>query len=353
MALVFLEGFEHYGTGATGFTNMLAGPWAEITNTGTWSIVSSPVRTGTKSLRYNAVNSTPNVLRYNKKVASDIIGVGCGVHLENLPSNVILGISVRNASNSTILSVSFNPDGSLSLYKGSFAGTLIETSDTYLTAGTFHHVEFRALIDDTVGEFELRVNGVVALQLGGLNLGTAPAKMVCFGGISGTTTPQPYVYFDDIFIWDNGGTYNNDFLGPLRVLTVFADGDGSPQDWDVTGAATGHEAIDEVPSDGDTSFISTGILNEKATFTLPELPVEVSYIAGIYLPVLSRIEEAGTGSINASIISNGLSYYGGDNQPLTSSYTYWPFTFDYDPNTDVAWTKSGFEAAAFQIEKVA
>lgn len=351
MALVFLEGFEHYGTGGGALTNMLAGAWAELTSTSGWLMVSSPARTGSKSLRFGAISSTPNVLRYNKKVASDVIGVGCGVHLENLPSNIVEGISIRDSSNTTILSVSLNPDGSLSLYRGSFSGTLIETSDTYLTAGTFHHVEFRAFIDDTVGEFELRVNGVVALQLGGLNLGTSPAKMACFGGIAGTTASQPYLYLDDIFIWDGVGTYNNDFLGPLRVLTVFADGDGSPQDWDVTGAATGYEAIDEVPADGDTTFISTGVLNEKATFTLPELPVEVSYIAGIYLPVLSRIEEAGTGSINASIISNGLSYYGGDNQPLTSSYTYWPFTFDYDPNTEVAWTKSGFEAAAFQVEK--
>lgn len=347
--LVFLEGFEHYGTNKA---NLLKGAWAQLQNDLFIDIVSSPARTGSRALHISSGVSLNTVLaRYALKTATDLIGVGFGIYLPNLPGdNTNNRVVLRDASNISILSISFNSDGSLSLYKGGMTSTdLIETSDSYLTAGTYHHVEFRAFIDDTVGEFELRVNGITAIQLGGLDLGTSPAKGVGWGNVNGGVD----AYYDDIFIWNGEGEYNNDFLGPLRVLTVYADEDGSPQNWSVIGAATAHEAVDETSPDGDSSYVGTDTIGDKCTLVLPELPAEVSQIAGIYVPVYGRIEEAGTAQINVSAIRDGQSYYGGETTPLTSSYTYWPFVFDYDPSTELPWDKAGFEDAEIQLEKTA
>lgn len=351
MSLVFMDSFEQYGSD---IANMLKGSWAALTSGGSGDItlVTTPVRTGTRALRVasGSVLNTTNA-RYALKASTDIIGVGYGLYMPNLPStNTSSYIAIVDTLNIVIFSLSYNSDGSVSLYTGiPETGTLIETSDSYLTAGTYHHIEFRAFMDDTVGEFECRINGITAIQLGGLNLGVSLAKGVSFRNSKSSVT----CYYDDLFVWTGYGDFNNDFLGPLRVLTVFADGELSPNDWGVTGAGTAHEAIDEIPADDDTSYVYADTIGDKLTLTLPELPPEIAAIAGVFIPVFGRIDEAGIGQINMSAINGGQSYYGGETTPLTTSYTYWPFIFEYDPNTETTWTKTGFEAAAIQIEKTA
>src|SRR5690606_9162603 len=263
-----------------------------------------------KSL-YHDINTT-SVSRIVFGSNTEVIGVGFGIRLQSLPAaNNRVFFNIRDVSNTEIATVCIQSDGSIEVKRGSEGGTSIEITDAVITAGTFHHIEFRALIDDTVGEFELRVNGITLIQLGGLNLGTIYSSSF---GISSAFTQ---CWIDDLFIWNGEGSLNNDFLGPLRVLTVYADGDGTPQDWSVIGATDAYDAVNEVTPDDDESYIGSDTVGDKATLTMPELPPEVSAIAGIFVPVYARIEEAGTGQINLSMISDGSSYYGGDTTPLT------------------------------------
>jgi hypothetical protein len=345
MSLLFLEGFEHYGTGSTARSRMLAGLWAQVSSQ--WSIVNTNARTGSHSLSNPGISASRDEARLVFGNDSEIIGAGFGVMLPNLPAGTDRSyISFRSSSNVSIITLCLQSDGTIALRRGNFDGTLIEVSDTVLTAGTFHHIEVRSLFDSTVGEFELRVNGITQMQLGGLNLGSNRAVSLSF------VATLCNMLIDDIFVWNGLGTTNNDFLGPLRVLTVYADSDGVPQDWSVVGATSAFDAVNDPIPDDDASYIGSTDAGDKATLGLPELPPEISAIAGIFVPVLARIDDAGTGQINVSAVSEGDSYYGGNATPLTATYTYWPFIFDYDPHTEAEWTKSAFEAASIQIEKI-
>jgi len=346
--LRFADSFDHYGS----IANMSAGLWAELTQA---SISSAQSRTGGNSLLLTGGGGgAPAIARLALNgPALDVIGVGFGIYFPALPSiNNNCLFQLASNANSPLLTMIFNPSGSITINKGDYNGSLIEVTDNLITAGTFHHIELRAFMDDTAGEFELHVNGVVQLQLGSLDLGTTKVSQSAWRrrNVGGSADPQ---YIDDIFVWDETGDFNNTFMGPLRILTTFADGESSPQDWTAVGASTIHEAIDEVPPDGDTSYAGAGTVGNKATLTLPEIPPEVDKVAGIYVPALARIDEAGTGSIVVSMISGSESINGGESTPLTTSYSYWPFAFDYDPNTNAQWTKSTFEAAKVQIEKTA
>ena len=346
MALLFADSFDHYGTGATGRTNMLAGAWAEISVGG--YTPGAGGRTGSNALRSSG---SGNVARISMNGLKSVVGVAYGVWMAALPSTTsVIGVVLRSQANNSLLAVCVTPDGAIAVKTGNvFSGTIIAISDSVLTAGTFHHVEFKAVLDDTVGSIEVRVNGVVVLNSTDLNLGTIPAAAVVFDSPS-TASGVSHAY-DDFLIWDNVGDYCNDFLGPQRVLTYFPVGDTAQADWTITGGSgPGYDAINKAVPDGDTSFIGAANVGSKSDFTLPTLPPETAVIAGVFVPVMGRIDEAGVGNIKMSMIS-GANVVSGLDINLTPGYIYSRNSFEFDPTTNAPWTKAGFEAALVRIEK--
>lgn len=354
--LRFADSFEHYGTGATGNANMLRGAWSNIISGAgvTVAINNTTGRTGTSSLMFaGGITNSQSSARFNIAGAAIVVaGFGFGLQFPNLPStNDNNYFQFRDNANNPIITLCFQSDGSISIRRGGIAGTLLAASDSVITAGTFHHIEFKVTVDTVVGEFEMRVNGITLLQLTNINLSALPVANGVFGRNSDVQAATMFI--DDVVVWDDQGTYNNDFLGPVRVMTLYASGDGVPQDWTPVGAGTAYQAINQTVPDDDTSYIGTDVINEVATLTLPTLPPEVATVTGVYIPALSRIDAAGVGELLVSMVSVAAELMGGSSTPLTPSYTYWPFTFDYDPNANAYWTKSTFEAAKVKIKKTA
>lgn len=282
--LRFAESFDHYG----GRSDALLGTWAQIDTN--MSISTAQARTGTKSLRIGYGGGTQTARYSIPGSPLQVIGLGYAISLDTLPGSDRLKLFIRDVSNNTLMTLLVLTSGAISVYSGT--STLIDTTDNIITTGTFHHIELRVFFDSSVGEIELRVNGVVQLQLDNLNLGNTPASQVVWQG-DGNTTDR--YYLDDIFIWDEEGDFNNTFLGPLRVLTTYADADSTPQDWTVVGAADAFAAVNQTSPDGDTTYIGSDTATEKATLLMPELPPEVATVAGVYIPAMARIDAAGTG----------------------------------------------------------
>lgn len=346
MALLFADSFDHYGTGTTGRANMLAGAWAEISAGG--FTPGAGGRTGANGLRSSG---SGNIARVTLGGLKTVVGVGYGVWMAALPAtNQVLGTVLRNQANANIVAVAVSPDGALVVKKGNvFTGIIIGISDSVLTAGTYHHIEFKAVIDDVVGSIEIRVNGVVVLVLTNIDLGIAPAATVVFDSPS-TASGVTHAY-DDLIMWDDTGDYCNDFLGPQRVLTYFPVGDTAQADWTVTGGSgPGYDAINKAIPDADTSFIGAANVGSKSDFSLPTLPPETAVIAGVFVPAMGRIDEAGIGNIKMSMIS-GADVVSGADINLTPGYAYSRTAFEYDPVTLAPWSKAGFEAALIRVEK--
>ena len=343
MALLFADGFEHYGTGSTGRTNMLAGPYLELASTGQPS--NAQARTGSLSLKGNTNNSW--CFRRSTGVAKNELGVAVGVYYESL-SGVRKVIDFQ-ANTTAVCSITVSAAGAIQARVGGFnaAATIIgETDAGLITASAWHHIETRILVDDVVGEVEIRVNGSTELFLTNVNLGANLVNVV--GHYMITTSP----YIDDLIVWDTTGDVNNTFFGPARVNTVFMSADTDVDDWSVTGAATGAEAIDETTPDGDTTYVSAAMVGQRSEFVPGELPPETEVIGGVYIPAMAKLASAGLGNFQLSIVSNGEVATGPD-YPLTTAYTYWPSIFEKDPDGNKVWSKAAFEAARIRIEKTA
>jgi len=236
MTALILDGFDHYGLGSSSTANMLNGSWAQVasatcsaaitpaTGVGCLAVVPSPFNDG--SVRRVLPTSSANVFASFR------------VYLPYLP--VISPwqfplFSWRDASNNILATIGVDTVGNIDVYTGSF-GTLKGTSSTpVLTAGTWHFIECE--YNTTTGAFTLRCDDATGTATpcltATLNTGTNVAQ-IAFGNESNFTQDPPsplVVYFDDLFVRNDQGTYNNGWLGDRRIATLLVDGEGTNQGW--------------------------------------------------------------------------------------------------------------------------
>lgn len=352
MALIFMDGFDHYGTDES---NLTAGPWAEANSV--FSISSDNPRTGLNSIRFDYGNNQARVLRRVLGIERSRVGLGMGFFPNELPTfnrEVVLFI-FRNDENNDLVTIYVNSTGVIECARGSSNGTILgTTSQPAIVANAYNHIEAAIDFDGgSLGTVEIRVNGVTVMSLTGVQ--TSPdsslCSQVCIGGQTGSTDDNIIVYYDDVFAWDDSGTENNDFLGDRRVRTSFVDSDQPTQEWSLFGSVTGYGAINQTAPDGDTTYIeadaSVPVVSE---FGLQDLPAGVGGIAAVMTYVMQRKTEAGDGNTQASMISNGTASNGAD-RPITPIYTYWTDVFELDPDTGAPWSAAAVNAATLRITR--
>lgn len=355
MAMIWADGFDHYGETPNGGRDaMLAGAWAQFSaGNGTLPFVSDiQQRTGDYSLCFSYNQLATDGVKARRVLGGAQIVVGCamGWYFTSLPvANAVHGFEWRNNSNAAIVSVFVQSDGSIGIYSGA-SRTLVGASDPIISAGSWQHIEGKIVCDSVVGEVEVRVNGLTVVHFTDLNLGALGSTQMVFGMPDLKSGTSLDYFLDDIVAWNDTGDVNNSFIGVQRVDTVFAVADTAQTDWVRNTGSSDYAAIDNVPPDGDTTYLLSDTAGDISEFTLGTLPPETEIIAGIYIPAMARLEDAGTGNIQISLVSGGEVSEGPD-QVLTTAYQYWGGVHEVDPDTDGAWTKAAVEAAILRIEK--
>lgn len=348
MSLLWADGFDHYGPGAEGLAQMRQGSWAHV---GSGVQIMTTARTGTHSVRVEArpVVSNGYMHRVLPGTQRNELGIGLGVYLPTLDITPdTTGIFLLNETNVIIFSVVFMPDGSLAVKRGGSTGTSLGASDAgIIIQQSWQHIEIAMRLDTVVGWIEIRVEGVTVYRLEDVNTGDFGATIIRYG--AGRNGSGVY-YFDDIFAWDDNGDINNTFIGPARVLTLFAEADTEIKEWTVTGATDAVDAINEIPADDDVTYIEAADALDAIEFTMPALPPEIIGLPGIYIPAKARLFEAGLGRIRLSMIDSAQVEEAGE-IALSPVYSYRGSVFETNPVTGELWTKDRFENARLRIVK--
>lgn len=348
--LLDADSFEHYGTEATSRANMQKGAWIIEGDTSDGVYVTNAfAATGNNCLRFLPSKGNNRV---TKLLPSPKSFLGLGFRAMFNIFNSGYGFTIRASNDDVLITARIQTNGQWNFVKGTFeSGTFIgSTGEPKFTTNTFYHIEINILFDSYIGELEVRINGVQVLHVTDIDLGNIPASAFTFQTFSDQIV-NANMYIDDVIWYDDNGDHNNTFIGPAAVYTVFATGEGTEQDWSVTGASA-HAAVGEVPPNDDTSYVSSDSVGDKLDFTMPTLGVEIDNIVGVVIPALARTVGAGVGSLGVSMISDDTPLSPGA-KTLEPSYAYKPFVFDFDPATELAWSKSSFEAAIVRIEKTA
>lgn len=354
MSLLWMDSFDHYGTGSTGRTNMLAGQWAEVYSG--LGPSTSFFRTGTHSF-YAYAGGKAVVARRVFGAPKTTAGVGYALYITSLPvgnASHGLGTFCDFANSPQVLFV-LQSTGAVSAYRGTTATLLGTSADGVIVAEAWQHVEMAVTISDTVGAAEVRVNGVTVLSLSGID--TAATSLIetsqwRYEGLS-VSYNMAVSYLDDMFAWDSEGSSNNTFIGDRRVRTLYPTADTATAEWTPSGAASGYAAIDDVTPDGDTTYVTAGVtVPTTSEYEIDDLPASVVSINAVQTVPMSKKADAGDGNLQVSLVS-GASVDDGADRPLTTAYTYWHDVSETDPATSAPWTPTAFNAAKLRIRRTA
>lgn len=350
MALLWCDGFDHYGTTA----KMLNGPWAEV---GSGVALNTGSRTGTNCLRIQADAASNNTARRVLGGAKTTVGLGMALYVPSLPpgNNEQQVFRWSDTANAVQLVLYLQSTGILELKRGGTV-SLGATSTPVIVANAYQHVECVVFFSQTVGTFECRVNGVTVLSLSGLDT-CATANTECSqvnicGSFGGSGFSSTTCFVDDLFAYDETGSYNNTFIGDRRVLTLFPNANTATADWTAVGAATGYECIDEANPNDDTDYITAATVGLVSQFGLQNLPAGISVVNAVVMVERARKTEAGTANTQVSIVS-GASTTAGADKPLTEIYTYRQDVFQTDPATAAPFTPTAVDALQFKVARTA
>ena len=331
MALILLEGFDHYDSlsewGAKG-----------------GAYYSSP-SFGTYSGRYTGysvlLNSATESFTVDLKTGYQSIYMGVG--LKHLPGAITLSTSYplilfldQYGNEQCYLHV----DSSAILHFRRSTTTYLGESSIPLAISNWQYLEIYVKVDNSGGEVLLKINGVEALNLTSQdtqNTSYANIKQIRFFAIySGSS-----VYYDDLYV------DSSQLLGDIKVVTKYPNANGTYSDF-TPSAGTNYENVDDEFPDDDTTYNDGNAVGDKDSFTIPTTGIN-GEIVGVQLSNYAK--KTGTKHTGIKdLVRIGGSDYLGDEEFLSSDYIYKTKLWEVNPDTSNPWTKSTIGNAEFGLE---
>lgn len=235
------------------------------------------------------------------------------------------------------------------------SGALIGTTDFQIVPGTWNYFELRVKINGASGEVELRINGG-ASSLGVVTDSNGSATIqhvqILSKSTSGTFPGQLSTTTDDIYVVDctTGSAPTNTFLGDSVITTLVPEGDGANTDW-TPSAGSNWEDVDEIPADGDTSYVSSNNVGDVDTYETEDLGSSPPTVYAIQANLYAKKDSAGTREI-AAVVRDGGTDYVGATKTLSTSYIYYSEIMEENPGTSSPWSVSEINADEFGVKVV-
>lgn len=233
-------------------------------------------------------------------------------------------------------------------------GTSLGTFVKALTLDQWYWIEFRALISDTVGQLELKVDTVQVINLTGQDTRNGANASVNEIWISDGGTFMSS-NLDDLIIVDpaTGGAPTNTFLGDSRVETLMPSGNGnSSQLVGSDGNSTdNYLLVDETTPNQDTDYVESSTVGEKDTYAYGNLTPTTGTVYGVQPCLYARKTDAGVRSV-ASIARLSGTEVDSANHTLGSSYQYFTDIREAKPGGGV-WTITDVNNAEFGVKVTA
>ena len=350
MALLFIDGFDHYDPQAL---DDFGQPWLARGKAAYLSPQATRVagrRPSSFALRLPEGSGGGYVKNLDATKTSLIIG--CSIRVvpyENTGVEPLL-LGVRDANAQVTHLVKIGEDGRLKLYRWQYGNEdLISTSVTTAPARGWHYVELQVTQGSGNGVLSVRLNGVLAIQMNAQDTiqGGGQLLTTFLGAIPGQSCPLT-LDVDDFYIADTSGTINNTFLGDVRVDALKPQADGSLNQWTVTPSGTA--AWEAVSDEDEATNISAPNIGLRQSFDVEPLPVMATpAIFGVQLTLLARKTDAGLGKVKGLVVSGAQTTV--SPEVILQEQQAWQCAlFERNPNGNVQWTEAAFNAAEFGVE---
>lgn len=338
--LLWIEGFEGFGT-TIGLppspTNVLARKYSSVVSEDIMDIEAG--RLGGYGLEFE---SSANVLRSPALTTNSMLIVGCAVKFNTLVLNKFLTFL---DGTTTGMNVQLTAAGELSVYRGTTL--LATTTGLNILLNAWYYIEFKVICHATTGSYELRVGEVNVLSAIGVNTKAGSNDYHTAFQLERTAASKT---FDDVYCLDGSGSVNNDFLGNNRVTAIYPNGDTVSKDWDRSAGGDNYALVDEAVVNDDTDYVESGDVGDKDLYDYGAVAGVTTLVRGIQINTMCRETDVTPFDL-ITVVKAGVTESEDAGQAIgTTSYVSKKRIVELDPDTGVAWTVSGINAAQFGIK---
>jgi hypothetical protein len=337
MSIILTEGFDLIGSNADllgrGWTIAEAGviaatanqyggrAWDLGTTDDTVLALNMPVVIGTQP--YISVACWRLYTTIPGTAAGSIIGIGDGVSPVTTLAPNSAHVYLQNAAG-----------GGIRVSKAN--NTEVITLGSRIKANVWQHYELRVFVDHSVGTLEFWLDGILEVSETGIDTRDSGTT----GNIHFTGNNDPSnCYIDDIVITQDATTEHAQ-IGLHRIHTLLPDGAGTNTAW--TGSNTD---VDDPfgASDGDTTFASESVVNDKQDYTFDNLSESPASVISVTVVTEARKDDSGTVGLTSFVLSNAVEGAGTE-VGLSEAYSTSNDFFPLNPDGSVAWTETTVNA---------
>jgi hypothetical protein len=339
MALLWIDGFENYGTTLAN-RPLPAGVFARKYGVVAYEDIRTLVQAGRVS-GYSMGHGWDDAgyfgqvgLTYN-----DTVVIGVAYYFTGLSPNY----PIRLYDGTTMgISLYRDYEGELSITRGT--GTVLaRTAGLNLSPRQWYYIELKVQCAAS-GTYELHVGGNTYLS------GSGNTKVGTHDYHDGfrLTGGAAYGRFDDLYFLDASGTANNDFLGNVCVVTCRADAAGDSTDW-TPDSGDNYARINEQVCGDDTNYVQDDTTDDLDLYNYAA-PARLTGVHGIV--VCDDCKEMDATAFNIKTVCKSASTTSADaGQAIgTTNYTTRRRVMEQDPDGPNDWNPTSLGAAQFGVQ---
>lgn len=342
MALLFMDGFDHYAT-------------ADITKKWTSNSGGNATINATAGRRGGGACLVPNAANFLTKVlpASSSWIMGFAFSLGALPPSGagVYIAALFDAAGDMQCGLQINPNGTLGVSRPA-TNLTNGTSTNSIAPNEFNYIEWKVTIADSIGAdtCKVRVNGQdwITVATGQDTKATtiATASILKIGNLD-VTKSLGSCKFDDLYICNGAGSTNNDFLGDVRVDTLFPNADGSYSQF-APSSGTAHYLLVDESAPNTTDYNASATVGDRDSYAFQDLAPLVSQIVyGVQASAAVYKDDTGGRSVAPFIRLNSAND-DGTALALSTSMQYASALRETKPGGG-AWTAADVNAAEFGV----
>lgn len=338
MAIIWMEGFDNYGT--TGSSTTVVG--------------------NNLALKYPTTGGTGHTLVTGRQ-GGLAYTAGGGDYITTpffVPdTTMIIGMALRKNGSGATNPILFVLDGlgneqqriywngaNQLIVARNAGGTTLLTGATPFINNTWYYVEIKIVCDASAGSVQIKLNGVNDGTVTGIQTRTQSNNNIqCVQFNAGSFSH----YKDDIYILNSDSSGPNTFLGDVQIVSITPSGAGTHTDF-TPSAGANYQNVDDVAYDDDTTYNETSVTGNIDTYAMSDISLSGA-IKGVQFNWVSRKTTAGT-RLEAPVIRTNSTDTVGSDVSETDTYTNKFAIYQKNPVTSADFTQSELNAAEFGIK---
>ncbi len=356
MGYQFADPFDQYGNNYT----LLAGyPWDTLSSAGVATVLNTDFRfTPPGSLPGGCCSVTQgNYLRKNLgsfqgslSTPATVFLLG-GFKLANLPASSPGDIFMFWDTGVQQLCLAVTPNGAAQFYRGNVANAIgAITPNGIIQANVWYGAAIAVTVNGSAGSVQLFLNGsgVAAINSTGLNTQATGSPQITQVSIGNSNNNVGVIKYDDFMVYDTSGAFLNALPGyDPRFFTKLPAAPGNYTNWTPVGlSANWQNASQQPPS--TTDYNANNVGGTKDSYVTASAGLASTPFAIIVRASLER-DDAGPHTPSLLIRSGGVDATSAVLPALGSSYVFYDYVPQNDPNTVLPWTGPNADAAQLGV----